>query len=124
MKVSTWTEHATTTDGAAATATHDGVADKTHFVSGLAYSVASDGMGSVRYADIELKDEDDNTLIKIRTMGSAEYQTAGPGGSEVINFSAPIQIPEGKDVVAEIDAGGATVVHVNIWGFTDSARQS
>lgn len=123
--VSEWAEHATTTDGTAAEATRDGEAGKTHFVCGMTASGHQNSMSAGAQIKVQLKDEDGTVLIEVEAIQGGEYGSPNNNYPHVWtwDFSAPIQIAEGKDITCSADSGSSSHdVHANIWGFTSSIR--
>tara|TARA_B100000586_G_scaffold185052_1_gene135903 strand:+ start:916 stop:1290 length:375 start_codon:yes stop_codon:yes gene_type:complete len=122
MKVATWTETASASNGTA-TATHAAVLGKSHFLTGVIVSCSD--YNAVQPVTLTVTVKDDTTEILKFAMTSSGHDDYDPTGQPVvINLSSPIQITVSKPVSVEV--AGATMYetsHANILGFTSVARQ-
>ena len=141
--VATWTSHtALASSASACVTTKSAVADKTHYILGFAASADfwfAGASSSYPPESVEVTLSHGAaglpTIITQMTFTgttgwadtSYNYSAGGGGGPLVVNFPAPIMVPENVDVNLKIDCLGSTTSvnqDANIWGFTATTRIS
>ena len=122
MKVSTWTEKASASNGTA-TASHAAVVGKSHFLTGIIVSCKDySSVQPVTLTVIVKMAGVEKLKFAITSSGHDDYDPTGQPA--IINFSSPLQCTASGDVSVEV-AGATTyeTSYANILGFTSAARQ-